>query len=228
MPDKTTEEIKAHNIGKMGEVLGNQYSELWHQVAVMFVNWLEHVELFGTNAERVKLLNQAAPMFFHRLQNDLLDSTLLHICRLTDPSKMGARENLTIRNLPDLVADAKVKERVKQAVDKALEVTQFARDWRNRQIAHLDLQVALKEPATPLAEASREQIRGALDAIATVLNIIAEHYDNSHTRFDMTARYNGAGVLLYILEDGVRLREERAEKAKAGKLLPDDMPVRRL
>jgi hypothetical protein len=228
MPNQTAEERKAHNIEKMGDALGNQYSELWHQVAIMFVNWLEYVDIYGTNPERVKLLNEAAPMFFHRLQNDLLDSTLLHICRVTDPSKVAGRDNLTIRNLPELVADAKVQQSLKDAVDKAIKVTQFARDWRNRQIAHLDLQLALKQPATPLAEASRKQIREALDAIAAVLNIIAAHYDDSYTGFDLTARHNGAGVLLYILEDGVKEREKRAERAKAGTLTADDMPVRRL
>jgi AbiU2 len=228
MPDQTAEERKTHNVVKMGGVLGNQYSELWHQVAIMFINWLEYVELYGTNPERVKLLNQAAPMFFHRLQNDLLDSTLLHICRVTDPPKVAGRDNLTIRNLPDLVANAKAKESVKQAVDKAISLTQFARDWRNRQIAHLDLQLALKRPATPLAEASRKQIREALDAVAAVLNVIAAHYDDSYTGFELTARHNGAGVLLCILEDGVKERERRAQKAKAGTLTADDMPVRRL
>src|SRR6266567_7916192 len=149
MASKSAEEAQAKNIEKMGEALGKQYSELWQQVAVLYINWLEYVELFGTNPARVELLNQAAPMFFHRIQQDLWEATLLHICRLTDAPKVAGRNNLTIRNIPDLINNEQIKEERTQAVQVAVDQAEFARDWRNRYIAHLDLDLFLKMRPPP-------------------------------------------------------------------------------
>jgi hypothetical protein len=87
----------------MGDELGAQYSALWQEVALLYRNWLQYVELFGTKRSRIELLNASAPYFFHMLQEDLWGATLLHIARLTDKSSTRGKKNLTIRNFPDLI-----------------------------------------------------------------------------------------------------------------------------
>jgi hypothetical protein len=55
-------------------------------------------------------LNQTAPGFFRMLQTELFQTNILHLGRLTDPSKTGKKENLSLQNLPDLVTDADLKK----------------------------------------------------------------------------------------------------------------------
>lgn len=175
MVEQTREEIKRGYIDKMGEPLGTQFSELWQEVAVLFINWEEYVELFGTKPERIKLLNKVAPVFFHMLQEELWETRLLHLARLTDPPiSMGNKQkaNLTINNLLDLIDHADTKKKVQELTAIAMKATDFSRDWRNRHIAHRDLDLALNEAVTPLAAGSREQVGAAINAIADVMNAI--------------------------------------------------------
>jgi hypothetical protein len=87
MADQTSDEFKKQCADKMGEQLGIQYSALWHEVAVIHLNWKEYVELFGTKPQRVEMLNQAAPMFFHMIQNEGWEACLLALARITDSPK---------------------------------------------------------------------------------------------------------------------------------------------
>src|SRR4051794_29103480 len=100
MNQRTAVEVKADNIAKMGHRLGAQYSALWQEVANIHLNWGEFVELYGTKPTRLELINRAAGV----VQRSLWEGTLLHLARLTDPSKSPGKDrfNLTIQNFPDL------------------------------------------------------------------------------------------------------------------------------
>jgi hypothetical protein len=209
----TADETKQRYIEKMGKELGTQYSALWQEVAVLYVNWGEYVELFGTKSERINLLNQAAGHFFRMVQNELWETTLLHIARLTDPSKSLGRDensNLTIQNLAELTDDTNTKQKVAKLVKTAVKQAHFCRDWRNRHIAHRDLKLALEQSAVPLAAASRKQVNEALKAIADAMNALEEHYCQSETRFDLGSIHHGAVSLLYVIDAGLRREEELA------------------
>lgn len=222
----TADEAKKRNIEKMGEALGTQYSELWQEVTLLHINWKEYVELFGTNEQRIELLNKAAPSFFRRLQDELLEATLLHIARLTDPPvSLGKRENLTLQNLPGLIMDGNVKKEVQTAVDRAGAEAAFARDWRNRRIAHRDLSLAIDDqPAKPLESGSRGQINKIVKAMADVMNAVSLPFLESQTVFDFGGQLGGAMNLLYVLHSGVKVREERAKRVAMGEFsLEDDL-----
>lgn len=221
----TAEQIKQRNIEQMGEALGTQYSALWQELAVLYLYWAEYKELFGTKPSRINLMNDAAPAFFHMLQEELWDSRLMHLARITDSPKSLGKDNLTIRNLPSLIDDAPLKAKVIALVDIALDATTFCRDWRNRRIGHLDLALATGAPATPLAEASRKQVNDALKAIADVMNALDAHYFDSETSYDRPIRINGALEFLFVLNDGIKTRDARDKRVKAGEYRMEDLKV---
>jgi len=201
MADQSAEEAKKQYIEKMGKPLGTQFHALWQEVALLHVNWKEYVTLFGTNERRIERLNKSAPAFFRMIQDQLWTATLLHIARLLDPPRTAGKANLTVRNFTDLV-DEKLKMPLAVLIDKALKETEFARDWRNRVIAHQDLSIALKEgTAEALEPASRTDVNTALAALTNVMNAIEKFYLNSGTAFSAAARHNGALTLLYLLGD---------------------------
>ena len=198
---QTAEQAKQAHIDKMGAKLGAQYSALWQELLQLHVNWKEYVELFGTKPERIALLNRAAGSFFRMLQDELFETALLHIARITDPAASpGGKENLTIQNLPALIDDQITKAKVQGLVDVAVKEGVFCRDWRNRRIAHRDLTLALEEQSAqpqPLANASRKQVSDTLKALADVMNAVAQHYLGSTTLYDFGGRLTGASVACF-------------------------------
>jgi hypothetical protein len=221
-------DAKAANIAKMGKDLGEIYSALWQEVAVLHVDWHEYVELFGTKAARIELMNGTAPHFFRLVQDRLWETTLLHLARLTDPPVSpgkGQRTNLSIKSLPTLIDDKELKEKLTKLVEDADKLTEFSRDWRNRLFGHRDLKLALQQPTDPLAVASREDVKKALGAIDAVLNAVSAHYLDSQTAFDFGGPIGGAVSLLYVLGMGSRARDERGKRFFTGKQTPEDLVI---
>ena len=229
MADQSAEEQKKANIAAMGEELGTLYSALWQELAIGYVYWLEYVDLFGTKSSRIEMLNRAAPMFFRMIQDELWGMTLLNLARMTGPPFSGRdKANLSLQALPALMKDTGLKSTVAELVDNAFMATEFARDWRNRLIAHRDLGIALYTATTPLKDASRAQVKEALASLAAVLNRLALHFFKSETHFDRTTRHNGAVTLLYLLDEGLRSREERLKRMRSGRGMEADFAVREI
>jgi hypothetical protein len=217
MVEHSPEEIRATNIERMGEALGNQFSALWQELAQVHVEWQEYVILFGTKPERIDILNNAAPSFFHMIQERFWDVILLNISRFTDPPKSAGRCNLTITSLPSLIFDTELKAKVHDLVMIAKEKASFCREWRNRRIAHNDLALALNESAEPLAEASRLLVSEALSALTNVMGEIESYYHSGYrTDYGDIITMNGAEDLLYVLNDGLAAKSERRKRINDG------------
>lgn len=210
-------------ISAMGKDLGEVFGELHDQVVWLHVRWRQYEALFGTSTRRVEILNNAASLFFHFVQDSLWDDTLLHLSRLTDRPEVAGKQTLSLRRLPDLCSDAQLREEIERLVKAALDATDFARDWRNRRIAHIDLALALREGAKPLAVASRAGVSAALASVASVLNRIASHYCGTHVVFEGTVATGEADALLYVLRDGLRAEEELRKRVRAGSLTDADL-----
>ncbi len=224
--DRNTDEAKQANIEKMGEPLGVVYSALCQEVSLMHLEWNEYVELFGTKPERIILLNETAPWFFRMLQDELWEMSLLHLARITDfENSLGKQDwsNLTVRVLPTLISDARLKEEVTKLVNEAIKHTDFCRDWRNRHIAHRDRKLALGQATTPLADGSRAQVSTALKAVAAVLNALDGHYSQSETRFDLGASHGGALSLLDVIAIGSRARAASEKRLEEGNPSQEDL-----
>lgn len=206
----------------MGQNLGSVFNKLCNELAWLYIKWNQYVELYGTKPTRIDLTNQAAPLFFRIVQDTLWEDTLLHIARLTDPPKSAGKDNLTILLLPNLVKHDNISTDVTNLCKAAVEKADFCRDWRNRHIAHLDLDLAMKEGATPLLAASRAKVKECLAAISDAINAVAKRYLNSTIMFDWTDDHRGAVDLLYLINDGLRFARERWERIKAGNDLPTD------
>lgn len=200
----------------MGEDLGRIYHALSNELAWVYLKWGEYVALFGTKPSRIDLLNKAAGNFFRIIQDGLWEDVLLHIARLTDSPRSKGKENLSIRGLPPLITKPEVRETIQRSIDAALTRSEFARDWRNRHIAHKDLKLALADGAEPLVSASRAAVKDALAAIAGVLNALSREYLDSTTMFEGLGAYRGAESLLYVLDDGLRAEQERRDGLKKG------------
>ena len=209
----------------MGEALGKVFHALWQEVAWLYTKWGEYEALYGTKPSRIELMNQSAPRFFRIVQDSLWEETLMHIARLTDPPETGKkekRENLSIQRLLLLEPDEALKQALEEKINAAKSKSDFCRDWRNRRIAHCDLHLALDIGIYPLQPASRKAVKEALSAIADVLNAVTLHYSDSTTKFDTSNSFGGGESLLYVIDDGLRMIEEREERIQSGNFKHSD------
>lgn len=201
---RTADEVARQYRDAMGPELGALFHRLWTECAWLHVRWSDYVALFGTSPDRIDILNAAAGSHFRVVQDSLWEIVLLQISRLTDSTNSVGKDNLTLRRLPGLVA-SDISPEVENLVQEALRRCEFARDWRNRRIAHLDLSLAFGgQGATQLASASRKDVKEALAAIVAVLDAVEFHYQRASTDYSMAVRVGDAKALLYVLQEGLR------------------------
>jgi len=195
----------------MGTELGEIYHSLGDQVAWLHLKWDTFCELFAER-DTVELLNSAAPAYFHELQRQTWEDVFLHLCRVTDPPLSAGKSNLTLRRLPDLVSDQTFRTNLNALVDDAVDKTTFARDWRNRRLAHTEL-----NRSQPLASASRKHVEDAMAAIRLVLNQLEQHYLNKTVSYEHTIPdLGGVASLIRVLRKGVEARRAEREAKLRG------------
>lgn len=205
----TGDEVLNEAINAMGSPLGDVYHALGDEVAWLHLKWNDFRELFA-ESDLVDILNSAAPAFFHDLQRQSWEDLLMHLCRVTDRAKTFGKENLTIRLLPDLVSSQQLKVELESLINVAVDATDFARDWRNRRLAHEELRVGRN--VTPLASAKFDYIDTALTAIRTVLNRLEQHYLNKTVSYEDTIpALGGVQSLIAIVRKGVETRRSERD-----------------
>jgi hypothetical protein len=194
----------------MGSLLGELHFSLWIELTWVHLKWKDYRALFAVSPERIGLFNNVAPTFFGHLQNILWDDVLLHLCRLTDREKTFRHAHLTINQLPMAITDAGLLENVKALVTIAEEKTTFARDWRNRRLAHRELPDFDEIYPKPLAPASRQYVEEALAAIRDTMNCVQVYYQKSMVGYEHSVQaLGGVESLVLCLEKGLAAQRDR-------------------
>jgi hypothetical protein len=191
------------------------YDPLWQDVVWVNTKWEQFLNLYGDQAA-VALLNDTAPAFFHICQDVLWDEVLMSICRLTDPSRAGNRENLTIRRLIDNVDEITYPVLKTQVEAEFLASERFfepARQHRNRRIAHVDLPTRVNSHPTPLSGVNKRDVDEALMAVGRIMNAIEGHFSDSETAYGGAIMQGGSETLLYWLRQG---RENSRRGSRTG------------
>jgi hypothetical protein len=168
------------------------YSLLSKQLIKIQCRWTIYRQLFGTNADRITLLNRFAAVAFGMIQRTMEDDTVIALARLSDDAAWGKgkrqRHNCSLERLVNLVsADSPalatklggLLAKIDQIRDNCMD------DLRNRTLAHADLET-LADMAAGLAgpnRPSRANIESLLTAAAEVLNEVQKHYEQTDTHY---------------------------------------------
>lgn len=217
----TYEEAQEEYCRVMGKDLGMAYHLLWNECALLHMRWDEYVEMFGKDQEQFDVMNAVAPGFFKSVQDTSWEHILLHLCRFADPAVVGHRRTLSLDALRKLTATRAVPN-IDRLIEESRSKIRFAQDWRNRAIAHADMEHIIDRNAKPLAAASRAHVREALASIVSVLDAIDRHFTGASLYFGGTSVNWGGTALLRDLRLANRLRKERWERMKSGSSTPDD------
>jgi AbiU2 len=225
--DISAEEILEQCTRCMGADLGCIYYALRNDVIRLQMKWNQYRLLYAASPQQIELLNQAAGHFFGLIQEIMLEDVVLHLARLSDRERTAGRDNLSLQRLPALVLDGKLASEVAELTKRALNACKFTRDWRNRHLAHRDLNLALASSVDPLPGVSRAEIETALVSIRSVLNRISKHYMDSETAYQLViANGRDASALIRYIGSGLRADEKRLERWKNGEFLPEDIENR--
>ena len=171
------------------EHMGKEFGTVFYKLNNVWTYALvksQEFRLLYSNIENLGLINVIGGRFFASIQDVLYDDILLQLTRITDNPKTKGRKNLTIQILPGYLEDEKSKRKVTGLVKQVLNDTEFAKNWRNRRIAHMDYSHHMDPKSNPLNTASLAKVQKALDSIHAVLNEI---------KIEMTGIPLGNGVV---------------------------------
>jgi hypothetical protein len=169
------------------------------------------------------VMHRSASFFFWLLQRTWWDESLLGITRLLAPKESLGKANLTFQQLPELIDDAVLRDEIAAEVSAAVARASFAKEWRNKRIAHRDLAHSLDKAPSPLPPASLTDVADVLHELANILNDIEGHYCNATTLYERSPITHGVLSLLYTLRDGLRREELRQKHIEAtGEYRPED------
>jgi AbiU2 len=217
MSHQTTNETHDEYRKQLGLEFGDVFYYSLNEWCDLWCTWSQYENLFGHGSERVALLNKAGAAFFYQVDRHFLEACMLSACRLSDPIETAGKKNLTVQLFAKFIDTAKRKAEMAQLLDAASASTGFARDWRNRRIAHNDFDLR-NGTGKPLEDASRKLMNIAIDKLHKVFAYVATEFMNTHLADTVIAPLNNEVVMLHRLHLGVEQFERDMEALKAGKL----------
>jgi hypothetical protein len=214
----TSDQVRDKSVAAMPAPLGEIHHWLNDEIAWLHIKWADFCRLYATGQQRVDLLNAAAPAFFQHLQQMMWEDVLLHLCRITDSVKTMGHDNLTIMRIPDAIPDQAFRDEVKSLAEDARQKTQFAREWRNRRLAHQELPPFQGQATAPLPSASRRNVEDALAALGVAMNRIEQRYLKESVLYQQSIESLG-GVECLVARLAKGMEAEKAERdIKLGRL----------
>jgi hypothetical protein len=220
---KTAAQVRDEYLTALGPTLGPLYYALYDEFTWLHAKWNQYRILFAP--EHIELLNRVAPFFFRVIRGALSENLVMHIARLTDPprTERGRKNSLTLLRLnpahvPELAApknEALSRELLK-LIAKARAEAAWVRDWRNRRLAHRDLELAVDGQKKPLPRISPARMERTLETIGAVLNKIEDHFYHRKILFThVITRDDAESLLCYLkiaVEAETREREQRLHR----------------
>jgi AbiU2 len=203
----TADEVKADLIQKMGPEFGAYWHALREELVTLHAKRQQYRELYDTSDDRIALLNATAPFFFAALQDILWDDIVLHIARLVDDPGNDDKAVLTVLRIKRFVRDTPIARDVWKHIKTVVKASEFARNWRNKRVAHRNLKHVLGQSEQPLNAGSRDDVERALDAFRDLYNRIHAHYLRLHMDFELPGRRQSVPVICYISLRKVAMRK---------------------
>jgi len=186
---------------RMGDPLGSVFEALSNEVTWLHFEWAQYRTLYVEDRGVVELLNNTARVFFGLVQHLLRRGVFLNIARLTDPAQQGRYQNLSIRALPGLISDCRLRDEVEAQVDATCRMAEGVRRHRDKRLAHLDRMDALKaESESTLEDIPVAEVDNIVKAIGTTLNTVQAHYCHNETAYgSFVEPVEDANLLLFHL-----------------------------
>lgn len=195
--------------------INSLYEPLFNQICYLHAKWRTFCQLYAQGEETVELLNNIAPSFFHMYQEVLADDVLLMVSRLTDPKQTFKRDNLSLERLASSIDRTKyptLRVEVEKLLIEAKDQCNFAREHRNRRIAHSDLHTMLNAVSEPLTIATKQKIDDALRSICDVMNAVLNHFEHTTVSYESVMVRDDGDTIIARLRHAEEYRKQRRRR----------------
>jgi len=188
------------------------FAEIKEEVIWVHGRWIIYRQLFLHSDKRIDLLNDVASAFFYMIQNLLLEEVQITLSKFTDPARSGKNENLSLEQLQERVEEVgnpELSVKLRSVLNQLQDTCRSCRVWRNKQLAHLDLDTSLKLLPDALPAVTIEQIDAALEITREYLNLLERFYTESETGYEHFIMHSDGDALVEMLKLGLRYDELR-------------------
>lgn len=221
--EQSDAEVKRNYTGKMGAELGEIFHALSNDFQLMCWTWSQYRILFTDKPSRLAIANEAASAFFWVVQKILVEETMLGIARLAGPANtFKTKQNLSLEQLIQNIADPAFQAEMKTEFDSLKTAAEFAFLWRNKHLAHRDLDSSLKRASVSLPSVTLKNIEAVFDSIELTLNKVENKYCHSQTSYRHSPLSGDAEDLLYVIRDGLAYEKLRCKSELGGAPLKED------
>jgi len=167
-----------------------------------------------TKYNTIELMKSAAPAFFFSLLRPmLLNTVILHICKITDPPS-GGKQKMNL-SLERMAADAPPDPKTQAALTPLLNILKIAlvpfKNLRNWMIAHDDFGIATGTSSAP--KITDTQIDEVLDTAIQIMNLLDPNYSTTSFGYkDMSAQGDVDSLISALDRSHKYIHEQRGRR----------------
>lgn len=208
-----SDDIPSKYVEVFGETTAKEFLLLQDDLSILRFQWRIYRGLFGTNPERVELLNSVSGSFAQTIEQVLFESVLLRLRRFIDTgSTRRSSYPLSIQLLRKIAKDEGSKE-LHALITECVLKCGFAKNWADKRIAHSDYEYRMGR--FELEKASRAKVTEAIDAIAAVIKWIGSEMLDTHYVTHPFGSLKDENFVLKLLYEGKRVWDAKPELAQS-------------
>lgn len=182
------------------------------ETATIVLKWRVYLAMFGTNQQRVEMMNSVSGLTAAIIQDAIYSDVILSLCRLSDPASQHRNKNNSVARLVGMFQEGSAKDRFSSLAGEFTMACQPLRRVRNLFLAHADSAASLdRENASGI---SRVQIETAMDCLKNVIRTIESEANNTHIILDVVSERDRDEIaFMQALYLGQMKKEELIEAA---------------
>jgi hypothetical protein len=183
--------------------LREMYLFLRNEVLELNARWIVFKQLFAQGEARIALFNREVPVFFSMVHDSMRDGIFISITRLTDKSKVGGKDTLSLRQLvahPELASDTSATANSEGLLDKIEREREAIKAWRNRSGVHNDLYTAIDPEIHPLPPIMFDSVGIVLRLAADLLNVVGNHLNEPPTDFESITMFGDGDTIVSCVQ----------------------------
>jgi HEPN superfamily AbiU2-like protein len=165
------------------------FNDVWNQLHRLQTHRTIYVCLFASQ-QSVKVLRTTALVTFGALQELLISALYLETHRLLDQATSRGNKTASVEGLiPNLPpSSAQLRRSLQRRLGAVRKDCEHLKDWRDRHVAHRDLDVVVREPF-PLKPVNARTVDDAIEYVASALTEISRELNlereyNLHREMD--------------------------------------------
>jgi hypothetical protein len=168
---------------------------LCQEVAMLTHKWDTYLKLFA-DQERAGMLFDTANSFFQTIEESLRADMCMTIGRMSDKKRVSGFDTISFDRLRMLCADV---PQINDLIDEFQLWCEQVRTYRDKLVAHNDLDAIIQPRNTPLFAITRTIIAGVVSRAQGILNSVLDHYAQRQLAFDIL-HAGGATKLIQLVE----------------------------